>query len=204
MYNDVQVRDRSTGVLSARRSRRSSRLYSTRTRAAATLISMGFTSLLPPPMTSWKVISCPINPAVAGSRAELRRIYDVWNRWFGSLVALRHTDDFLSVAWCGLTKDRRLRSFILDGPYVYVPEITPPAQVGWFVSCQRGLHVDFRLGSRLSLLTFPRDSCLFHIPLFFVEYIVRLRNMCIYTFRPLHMPHCLDISLETALCPLLR
>lgn len=99
---------------------------------------MGFTSLLPPPMTSWKVISCPINPAVAGSRAELRRIYDVWNRWFGSLVALQHTDDFLSMVWLGKPRrDSRLRSFILTRTIrpIYVPEITPPAQVGWFVSC---------------------------------------------------------------------
>lgn len=84
----------------------SPRSYSTRARAAppTTLISMGFTSLLPPPMTSWKVISCPIN--FADSRAELRRIYDVWNRWFGCLVALRHTDDFLSERRKGMVEER--------------------------------------------------------------------------------------------------
>jgi len=77
--------------------------------------------------------------------------------------------------------------------YIYHPEITPPAQVGWFVSCLLVSAEPTWISTWVATwvcLPFAATwaACLFHIPLSFVEYIVRLRTICIYTFRPLHMP----------------
>lgn len=178
-----------------------------RARAATTLISMGFTSLLPPPMTSWKVISCPINPAVAEVRALSSDEFTT-SETGDSGASLRYGIPMISSWWYDAEDQGEILQapFLYpgaDGTYIDVPEITPPARVGWFFSrllvSAESTWISTWIATKFAYLSARlRAACLFHIPLSFVEYIVRLRTVCIYTFRPLHMPHRLDILLETA------
>lgn len=98
-------------------------------------------------------------------------------------------------------RDRIQRETLLLYPaiYTYVPEITLHPWVGWFISSVSAEAPWIRLESRLSLLTFRHNShrvSLSYISPSFVEYIVRLRTICVYIHLGRYMPHRLAALLE--------